>query len=261
VGGGFRWLPADLSGLGLFYSDLHFGRTPAADDQLLAEFDKLLTVRPLPDFVICGGDTFDFLVGPNRVAIARISAFLSRLRRLLEAGVRVWMLEGNHDFHLAWLAGHLPGLQIAADGIEDRSQRLRLTHGDGLTPGAWYTLLRRGFRLPTARALLATLPDNLVDGIARRWSQTSYDLRGQQPGSLYLEQVAAAFAQRMEAEPGWNWISGHIHYPATIERTFGTWWINGYWPRHFSHVVIRDGRVEGLSQSGARGQPVEVGRL
>lgn len=244
----FRWQPADLSGRGYFYSDLHLGRDPAADSRLLEEVDQLLASDSLPDYLVWGGDTFDFLVGQNRFSIARISPFLRRLRSLQERGVRQWLLEGNHDFHLKWLPENVPDLQVVSDGIQDVDLRLRITHGDGLAPGWLYPRLRHFFRLDSSRALLEILPAALTDRAARRWSQTSYDLRGGGLDPDYLAQITAAFCAHMEAEPNWQWICGHIHDPATIFRPSGRWWINGYWPRHRCRIRIADGRVQGMEQ-------------
>lgn len=234
----FNWVPFDGTGKGWFFSDLHIRRDAGADRDLRKFVEQFETKDELPEWIVWGGDVFDFLVGENRYAVASSAWFIGALHRFSELGVRQYMLEGNHDFHLDWLSQEINNFIVAPDGLEDPNRQLRVVHGDFHAPGKIYGPMRTLFRRKETKSFLEMFPDGIVDKVATRWSNGSYAVRGQTVEEKYLESVLIAFTKHMSEKPGMQWISGHIHYPATLNTPFGAWWINGAWQPDRTFIEI-----------------------
>ncbi len=238
----FEWREADLSGHGLFLSDMHLDRYPIADKQLAAYIAYLAT-QP-PDWLCLGGDTFDFLVGDNKVCLQRFAWFLDGLVALQRAGTRLYMLEGNHDFHLAGLSAKIPGLQVVPDGLWDPELSLYLLHGDYQTAGFIYRPVRKLFRSSITQTAAKVLPDALVYNGARTWSSTSHKMHGESPQEDYLRYIEACMQRAMREHakqcPATNmvWIMGHIHAPMKIEQDGHICYVNDAWHPNRSALVI-----------------------
>lgn len=248
------WLPVDLTGAGLFVSDFHAGRDAAADAEALTMFAILLKdERMRPEWICFGGDTFDFLVGPNKVALQRYEAWIETMSRIVNQGIRVYVLEGNHDFHLDFLANLVPGLNVVPDVAYDPSRNIILSHGDREVAGPLYKVVRKLFRHPITPTTLQIAPDRIVDLGAVSWSTSSHKIRGGAPDDAYLYYTVKSFSNALESAPvdlGGEvlWLAGHIHWPMHCnllsevqhESCFAQAHlaVNGYWPSHRSVIAV-----------------------
>lgn len=121
------------------------------------------------------GDLFDFWFEYRRVVPGEHVRVLALLADLVDFGVPILMLGGNHDW---WGGRHLR----ERIGIDFRQEPVRLTlhgrsvlvaHGDGLGAGdSGYRLLRRTLRSRWARALFRLLHPDLGAWLASRVSGT-----------------------------------------------------------------------------------------
>ena len=149
-------------------SDTHLGAVPAATERAFIEF--LRKIAPDARSLLINGDLFDFWFEWGDVIPSRHYRALAAIADLVDAGIPVTMVGGNHD---AW-GGKFLREQV---GIALHDGVIRMTyagktalvaHGDGLGKGdVKYRMLKRvlrskpavwGFRIlhPEIRWLLNT---------------------------------------------------------------------------------------------------------
>lgn len=236
---GFAWKSVDLAGRGLYLSDLHAGRDPQADQDTRAMLRQLASCERAYDWICWGGDTFDFLAAGNTAALARVYWIIETMQLLAARGVHQYIIEGNHDFHLGFLAIHIPQLVVVPDGLCDAGRGLALVHGDWHTAGGLYGPMRHLFRSSLMFRMLAYGPHSLVDRVAAAWSRGSHTMRGGAPEPDYLVFVARRFRAAMAGEPGLRiWLSGHIHWPSVVRQPGAACYINGEWAVHRTAIEI-----------------------
>jgi UDP-2,3-diacylglucosamine hydrolase len=78
-------------------SDIHLGAVPEATERAFRSF--LRQVAEEASFLLVNGDLFDFWFEYRHVVLAEHYRVLAALRDVVEAGVRVAFVGGNHD---AW---------------------------------------------------------------------------------------------------------------------------------------------------------------
>ncbi len=113
------------------------------------------------------GDIFDFMVGPFDFWLKIYSEFFIELTRLLNSGVRILWIQGNHDFFIEGLENKLPkGIFIRDDFMNIEIVgfgRCFLAHGDLVDlKDRKYQRWRAITRKPLLRAALSCLPQWLV---------------------------------------------------------------------------------------------------
>lgn len=228
------------------FSDLHLS---SPQEPL---YRSLLRVLEEPqngdDAVVFAGDIFDLLVGDSDHYRIKHRDFLESLERLLRKGVRVFYIEGNHDFHLA---GLLPrGVRFESEavclevGVSDRVRRLYVAHGDlvDLTDRG-YLRLRRFFRSSPLRWLAHSLPGKGIDLIATQWSR-SPDRKVQDLPEHWsasdrdvLRSRYREFAARVRARGFDGVILGHCH---DLDSEGGYYFNMGYPPVHRQYLICPD---------------------
>lgn len=189
--------------------------------------------------IICG-DLVDFWFEYRSVIPRQHFHLLSALADLLDAGIRVDYLAGNHDFWLDSFLRHELGIAVHDDELEleHRDRRLFLLHGDGLLKtDHFYRLLKRILRNPRHIFLYKWLHPDLGIPLAHffsRWSRDSA-LRNEKP---YTDTDYRAFA-RQKIESGIDMVVlGHTHIAARQKMGSG-WYLNpGAWMQTFSYLVI-----------------------
>ena len=255
--GTFHWTAAQLSGPGLYLSDLHAGRDAEADQDLRGLLHWLTADDRGYRWLCWGGDIFDFLAAGNRVSLGRTLWVLDAMRALAARGVQQYLIEGNHDFHLEFLAREVPGLVVVPDGLRDVSAGVALVHGDWHTAGGLYGPMRRVFRSRWLAGALARGPHGLIDAVAQTWSRTSHEVRGGPPEPEYLAFVAQRFHRILAQDPQCQlWLSGHVHWPARIQQGGATCYINGEWAVHRTVMEVPgDGTVRYCLWQAAGLQP------
>jgi cytidylate kinase len=120
------------------------------------------------DAIFLLGDVFLAWTGPRSLRDEGLLPFLDALRAATDAGLRVVMLHGNHDFMLGphverALGVEMPGLFL---DVLLGGQRARLVHGDVFcTRDVSYHRLHRVIRSAPFRGLLEALPRPAVAAI------------------------------------------------------------------------------------------------
>jgi UDP-2,3-diacylglucosamine hydrolase len=122
-------------------SDVHVKQSNDQAENLLIDFLNNANVSNA-DGIFLLGDIFDLMIGPHSQYFSRFERFFSTIKRLLEKGVRIYYVEGNHDFHLKKLYdnffkinNHIDRALFKMDKefiVNDSGRTLHLSHGDDI---------------------------------------------------------------------------------------------------------------------------------
>jgi UDP-2,3-diacylglucosamine hydrolase len=228
------------------FSDLHLTRT---EEPL---YRSLLTALDEPvgatDAVIFAGDVFDLVVGDSEHYRSKHRLFLDAVARLLARKVRVFYIEGNHDFHLS---GFMPrGVRFEPEAVcvevggEGALRKLYVAHGDLVDRSdVGYLRLRAFFRSAPLQHLARALPGAWIDRIASKLSRPPERKASELPEHWVplrrdaLRKVFRDFAGMIRARGFDGVILGHCHDFASE----GGFYFNmGYPPVHRQFLVCGD---------------------
>jgi UDP-2,3-diacylglucosamine hydrolase len=224
-------------------SDAHLGAAPAQNEAALMQF-----LAELPDIsrdLLINGDLFDFWFEYGTVVLSRHFRVLRILSDLVDSGVRIRMLGGNHDsWGGSFLEGEV-GIELI-DGparIQVGGQRAYVAHGDGLGGGDWgYRVLKSVIRSRPARAAFRQVhPDwsaRLIDLVSRTESRHGRpDDPSSDKRSAHLRELAVGI---LESDPGLDLVVfGHCHQPELLEVAPGRHYLNaGDWLHHCTWAEV-----------------------
>lgn len=223
-------------------SDVHLGAIPPARERAFLDF--LEAVPRIGLELLIAGDLFDFWIEYGQVVPRGYLPALARLRRLVEAGVRVRLLGGNHD---GWAGDFLAdevGLEVVHGPavIDVSGRRAFVAHGDGLGGGdLGYRVLKRVIRSRLGSGLFRILHPDIGVPLARLASSTEDSEPGDSsvPGSR-AARLAACAERLLREDPSLDLIVlGHAHEPR-LDRIEGRrFYLNpGDWVHHCSYGVV-----------------------
>jgi UDP-2,3-diacylglucosamine hydrolase len=236
----------------LVASDVHLGSI--STEQQEAFLTWLNQARDAASQIILNGDLFDFWFEYVWGHTAGHDDGLKLLKSIVDDGVRVMLMGGNHD----WWGGRYLRDEIGVEYLQEPVVRdlaglnTFVAHGDGLGRGDLaYRLLKLFLHGRVTRWAFAGLPPAVGDLIARGVSET--EDRWTEPGSVELDRAASlrewAVAQ-MKARSELDLVLlGHTHVPELVSIAEGRWYINsGDWVYHRSYVVLREGQQPRLEE-------------
>ena len=226
------------------FSDLHLTRL---DSPLGEAFLRALDGLAGPgDATVLAGDVFEVLVGGSPYFLRMHTAFFEKIRELVERGVRVDYIEGNHDFHLRELLPaavriHDARVDLEVAGADGKTLKIRVEHGDLVDPDdTAYLRMRSLFRSGWVRSLVRILPgaaiERLAEWIARPPEQKEADLPGKGGGPV-SDSLRRKFRGHAEAvrRQGIDFVvMGHCH---DLDEWGGFYWNMGYPPVHRQFLV------------------------
>ncbi len=229
----------------LIASDVHLGAVSPEQERAFLAWLRWAPERA--SRLILNGDLFDFWFEYRRGIPRGYDEVLSILAELVQGGLPVTLMGGNHDWWGgAYLREHI-GLELLHDPVVREIAGLRtfLAHGDGLGKGdLGYRLLRLVLRGRLTRWAFRQLPPHVGDRVAGRVSQT--DVRWGAPTdddkqrSLALEAWAI---RKLHEEPDLDLIVlGHTHIPRLRAVAPDRWYVNaGDWVYHRTYVELNEG--------------------
>lgn len=230
-------------------SDAHLGAVPPSSEERFLDF--LSAVPDLGDELLLAGDVFDFWFEYREVVLRRHFPALRRLAEVVDSGVRVRWVGGNHD---AWAGSFLRervGVELVeAPTVTDvGGRRAYLAHGDGLAGGDWgYRLLKRVVRSRPARALFRTVHPDLSIPLVRRVSRTGDEADGLAPERKVerAEALSAHARSLLDSDPALDLVVfGHAHRPELREVDLDRHYLNpGDWISSFTYGVVEPDGVE-----------------
>lgn len=255
------WIPPLLSepvdaGETLFVSDVHLGTGPdeaSRLDSLLALLDSL------PGHIgtlVLGGDIFEFWWEWREAVPRRYMRFLLALKRAAEAGVRIHLVAGNHDFAYGSFLPEFVGPTVHPDGIclNIAGDPWLMVHGDGIARSDRADrVVRRILRSPIAQAAWNLVPPDLAFGLAGAVGRTSRTI---QPGAPPNIQEYGDAAEHWIGRWGLaGVVHGHTHRPLLQPRGAGFHANNGDWLADRYVVWISPGRRIRLVDCRKEGHP------
>lgn len=231
-----------MAKLDYIVSDTHLGAVPQATERAFIQF--LRDITPDAKSLLINGDLFDFWFewGVDVIPSEHYRV-LAAIADLVDAGVPVTMLGGNHD---AW-GGRFLREQVGLtlhDGIvrmEFAGKPALVAHGDGLGKGdVKYRVLKKVLRSKPLvwgfRAIHPEIGIRIARGVSSSEEKAHSD-GSSKARAAFLEQWAREqFA--VDASLGYV-MCGHSHVPALLEILPGKFYINsGDWIRHRTYVTI-----------------------
>ncbi len=159
-----------------FLSDVHLGvkhDDPAAREKSFSIFLSSLPKNTKALYLL--GDIFDFWYEYKYVVPRGFTRVLGQLASLVDRGVDVYFLKGNHDI---WVFNYFEkelGVKVLDQPhiIEIEGKTFCLGHGDGLgytTPG--FRVLRWIFHSPTIQKAFSALHPRWALGFGNAWSNS-----------------------------------------------------------------------------------------
>ena len=230
-------------------SDVHLGAVPEATERAFLAF--LDHVGAAASRLIIPGDLFDFWFEYGDVIPGEHFRVLAALAELVDSGIPVLVMGGNHD---AWggrfLREHV-GVEFEAGQVrtEVAGRPTLLAHGDGLGKGDLkYRLLKWTLRSRAAVAGFRAIHPELGLRLARRVSTTEMK-EDSDPGKPGRSEFIREWAHSMlAADPDLRYVvCGHSHLPAVEEVERGRFYLNaGDWLTHWTYITLGDDGVPRL---------------
>ena len=204
-----------------FVADVHLGLDVADPDAREARFVRFLrSVDPAStEALYLLGDIFDFWYEYRDVVPKGYSRVFAALLDLMDAGVRVWCFQGNHD---VWTYRYFEELGMhrleQPAVVEIGGKVFCLGHGDGLGPvPEGYLILRKAFHSRVLQFLFSLLHPWIAFRFGKGWSRNNrlarrekYVFRGE---SEPLYRFAAEYSESRHID---FFISGHYHAHADM---------------------------------------------
>jgi UDP-2,3-diacylglucosamine hydrolase len=229
-------------------SDTHLGAAPEENERSFLKF-----LEEIPDRsrdLLINGDLFDFWFEYETVILSRHFPVLRRLVELVEAGVRIRLVGGNHD---SWGGRFLRddiGIELVLGPLTTLigGMRAYVAHGDGIGGGDWgYRILRSVTRSRPARSAFRHVhPDwsaYLVRGISRTQNRGE---QGNEAGNPERAARLSTLADTILAEQSEIElvIFGHAHVPELREVEPGRFYLtSGDWLHPCTWAEVSPGRV------------------
>ena len=224
-------------------SDVHLGAVSRETEEAFRRW--LLHVKESGSRLIINGDLFDFWFEYRRVVLGEHVRVLASLADLVDCGVPVLLMGGNHD----WWGGDFLRNHIGVDfrrdpaRIQVKGKSVLVAHGDGLGSGdIGYRVLRLVLRGRFTRWLFRWLHPDLGARLADWVSGTNSN---PDPGHIAASHGRMAFlsgwaAEQLRDDPTLDIVAlGHAHMPVVDEVAPGRYYVNsGDWVLHRSYVTI-----------------------
>ncbi len=221
-----------------FISDVHLGAHSAEAEHL--KLSRLLTflksIAAQANHIYIVGDLYDFWFEYFRVIPKIDLRLLVALARLIDDGIRVTYLTGNHDlWQEAYLCDQI-GITVRHEPVQVVHNNLKLfvAHGDGLTAGQWkMRFMKRILKNRTNIFLYRLIHPDLGIPIARFFSH-----RSKKKGENKHISEFEMFAKGKLADGFDAVILGHTHRPH-IENVRGGYYVNlGDWVKSFTYLEL-----------------------
>ncbi|MFH1687983.1 MAG: UDP-2,3-diacylglucosamine diphosphatase [bacterium] len=228
------------------FSDAHLGANDPRREQIKREkiaalFDR---VRDDGDRLVILGDLFDFWFEYKHAIPKdhhRVTCWLSDL---VERGVTVDYVSGNHDFWMDDFFTSQVGLRLHRDSFDMQyeGKRLHLVHGDGLAKSdGGYRLLKRVLRNRVNIWLYRKLPPDWAIPLAKWVAGSSRDYTSKREGSFVADYDQYAQAK---LKAGYDIVAiGHLHIPTLKGFGDGLYVNTGDFINHFSYARLSGGQM------------------
>jgi UDP-2,3-diacylglucosamine hydrolase len=227
-----------------FFSDAHLGAAEKEKEDVKLEklYSLFDLVKSDGEKLYILGDLFDFWFEYKHAIPKEHLRVVFRLAALVDAGVKVHYITGNHDFWLGRFLSREVGLTIHRDFLEtnENGKRIFVIHGDGLSPGDWkYRILKRILRNRVNIWLYRKIPTDWGIPLAKFVSSSSrLHTSGRENKFIKDYEVYAGDKIREGYDAV---IIAHTHHPVRMEMNDGLYLNTGDFMNHFSYVRLNNG--------------------
>ena len=222
-------------------SDVHLGAVPDSTERAFIRF--LAHVGASGRALLIAGDLFDFWFEYGTIVPGRHVRVLAALAELVDAGLRVEMVGGNHD---AWGGRYLRdvigiGFTPGTLSTSIAGKPALVAHGDGLGRGDYkYRALKSVIRSRPAIAAFRALHPELGHRLARFVSRTEVHGAPGDPSRGRARHLESWAVERLLEDPDLGWVvCGHIHLPVIKPVGGGRYYLNaGDWLHHHTYIEV-----------------------
>jgi UDP-2,3-diacylglucosamine hydrolase len=226
----------------LIVSDIHLGAVPAATERAFRGF--LTHAKENASGLLINGDLFDFWFEYRTVVHSRHFRVLAHLAEVVDAGVPVWFVGGNHD---AW-GGRFMSEEVGIRMIEGPARleiagrRALVVHGDGVGEGqrgyrVFRWLIRHRATVFAFRQLHPDLGSRVADLVSTTEAKAHRD---PQIAVAHAAKVRAWGVEQLRSTPDIDLVvAGHVHLPTVVEVETGRYYVNaGDWIHHHTYLTV-----------------------
>jgi len=227
-----------------FVSDAHLG---FADRKTENEREKRLIaffqfVQKKGDSLYIVGDLFDFWFEYQSVIPRRYFDILLSLKNLVNGGIKVGYITGNHDF---WMDSffenqlHIPVYRTPIE-IKIHEKRLYIAHGDGLAKkDVAYRMLKKFLQHPLNILLYRIVHPDIGFALAGFFSRLSRNHREiKNRDAEYIAFAKSRFTEGYDAV-----VLAHTHRPQEFQYKNQIYINTGDWIEHFTYGKFERGRL------------------
>ena len=226
-----------------FISDAHLGvkkkEEKQCEERLLDFFEY---VGEKGNILYIVGDLFDFWFEYRSVIPRRYFSILVALKRLVNRGVHVGYVTGNHDFWMANFFEDELGIQIHREALDIKvdKNRLFIAHGDGLAKkDSGYRMLKKILRNPLNIRLYRILHPEVGFALALLFSNLSRNHREiKNRDEEYIQYAKNRFSEGFDGV-----ILAHTHRPQEFHENDRTYINTGDWMNHLTYGKFENGRL------------------
>ena len=236
-----------------FISDAHLGaeeqeKEKIKEEKLISFLDR---IKGDAEFLYILGDMFEFWFEYKDVMPKDHFRVLAKLRELVDSGVKVIYVVGNHDFWLGDFLSKQIGIRIFKHPVEvtHQGKKIFVAHGDGLAKkDSGYRILKKILRNRLNIFLYRQIPPDVSYPLAKFVAGRSRAQADRREAG-YLDDYKN-FAQEKIRQGFDAVILAHTHIP-TLEnlsdssadtRRGGTYLNIGDWFKHFTYGKLIEGK-------------------
>lgn len=231
-----------------FTSDVHLGLTTADPKEREERF--VLWLKSLPrdaKALYLLGDIWDFWYEYRDVVPKEGVRVIAQLIDLMDNGVEVWFMPGNHD---VWCYGYFESLGMRKIEqpfyTEIGGRRFCLGHGDGLKDATrGYRFMMRVFKSRFCQALFSALHPRIAFWFAtgcstrNRYTHTPYEWKGADEPLVRFAEEEIAAGHKVDF-----FIFGHFHVEASHNLSDGSeLFVMDTWLKGGTPCLIFDGQT------------------
>jgi len=229
-----------------FISDAHLGLAyPGWEGREEALISFLRALAPGAESLFLVGDLFDFWVEYRSAVRRDYFGVLHALRSLVEQGVAVHYLKGNHDFALGNFLPETIGARVHAGPVQIAIQgkKVYLLHADGARRSeSLWRLLDRVLRSPANQFLFRLLHPTVGIRMGEFFSGLSRRKMTYPPTEEMLEEYRA-LARGHLARGNDIVVFGHTHVPELFRFGRGVYCNTGAWLSRYTFAKMAVGEI------------------
>ncbi len=229
-----------------FISDAHLGiNLPGHEERERLFFNFLRRESSNWSELYIVGDLFDFWVEYRHVLRSNYVEVLHYLWQVIDKGVKIHYLAGNHDFALGPFLRTKMGISVYPGHLsrDIQGKNVYLFHGDGLIKRDFgYRILKKLLRNRVNQFIYKLLHPDIGVPLGSFFSSSSRKYLNK-PLSEELRNEYRSCAAKLVADGYDIVIFAHTHLPELIEYPKGIYCNIGSWLKHYSYATMKDGKI------------------